>query len=84
MSASDRLLFYTDLEDCLKSSPKSKHLWLESVQIAVHDFTVVDKQTPGQRLVTKKFPQCRPPTTDPQAQPTYTCLTMPAQYQYQP
>eukprot|EP00957_Ditylum_brightwellii_P030722 2328122-Ditylum_brightwellii.AAC.1 len=40
MSASDCLLFHTDLEDHMKSSPESKRLWLESVHIAFHAFTV--------------------------------------------
>eukprot|EP00957_Ditylum_brightwellii_P098072 7470736-Ditylum_brightwellii.AAC.1 len=55
MSASDGLLFHLDLEDCLKSSPESKQLWLESVQIAVHNFTVVHKRTPSQGTVTDFF-----------------------------
>eukprot|EP00957_Ditylum_brightwellii_P019746 1490769-Ditylum_brightwellii.AAC.1 len=55
MSASDCLLFHTDLKDRFKSSPESKRLWLESVQLAVHNFTVVNKQTPSQRLVTNFF-----------------------------
>eukprot|EP00957_Ditylum_brightwellii_P044575 3380048-Ditylum_brightwellii.AAC.1 len=55
MSASDCLLFHTDLEDCLKSSPESKQLWLESVRITVHDFTMVNKRTPSQQLVTNFF-----------------------------
>eukprot|EP00957_Ditylum_brightwellii_P045828 3477074-Ditylum_brightwellii.AAC.2 len=55
MSASDRLLFHLDLEDCLKSSPESKQLWLESICIAVHDFTVVHKRKPSQQTVTDFF-----------------------------
>eukprot|EP00957_Ditylum_brightwellii_P134090 10223150-Ditylum_brightwellii.AAC.1 len=46
MSASDCLLFHTDLEDHLKSTPESKQLWLESVCIAVYDFTVTAPNQP--------------------------------------
>eukprot|EP00957_Ditylum_brightwellii_P084310 6410523-Ditylum_brightwellii.AAC.1 len=55
MSASDHLLFHLDLEDHLKLSPESKQLWLESVRIAVHDFTVVHKRMPSQQTVTNFF-----------------------------
>eukprot|EP00957_Ditylum_brightwellii_P152829 11632973-Ditylum_brightwellii.AAC.1 len=55
MSTSNRLLFYKDLTEHLKSSPKSKQLWLESVKIAIHDFTIVNKRTPSQRAITDFF-----------------------------
>eukprot|EP00957_Ditylum_brightwellii_P067504 5124939-Ditylum_brightwellii.AAC.1 len=66
MPASDYLLFHLDLEDRLKSSPESKQLWLESVRIAVHDFTVVHKRKPSQRTVINFFSTVQ---TDPD-QPT--------------
>eukprot|EP00957_Ditylum_brightwellii_P006807 515897-Ditylum_brightwellii.AAC.1 len=55
MSTSDRLLFYMDLTEHLKSSSKSKQLWLESVKIAVHDFTIVNKRMPSQCVITDFF-----------------------------
>eukprot|EP00957_Ditylum_brightwellii_P004436 336496-Ditylum_brightwellii.AAC.1 len=65
MSASDRLLFHTDLKGGLKSSLESKRLWLESVCIAVHDFTVVNKRTPSQQLVTDFFSTAQTNTIQP-------------------
>eukprot|EP00957_Ditylum_brightwellii_P210983 15365633-Ditylum_brightwellii.AAC.2 len=44
-----------DLAKRLKSSQESKRLWLESVRIAVHDFTVIHKQTPSQWVITDFF-----------------------------
>eukprot|EP00957_Ditylum_brightwellii_P052449 3977546-Ditylum_brightwellii.AAC.1 len=55
MFASDRLLFYLDLTEHLRTSPESKRLWLESVKIVAHDFKVVHKQTPGQSVITDFF-----------------------------
>eukprot|EP00957_Ditylum_brightwellii_P161604 12304080-Ditylum_brightwellii.AAC.1 len=55
MTANDCLLFYANLEDHLKSTLESKQMWLESVCIAVHDFTVVHKCTPSQLIVTDFF-----------------------------
>eukprot|EP00957_Ditylum_brightwellii_P050231 3809040-Ditylum_brightwellii.AAC.1 len=43
MFTSDRLLFSTPLTEQLQTSHECKQLWLESVQIAVHDFIVVHK-----------------------------------------
>eukprot|EP00957_Ditylum_brightwellii_P039903 3020987-Ditylum_brightwellii.AAC.1 len=60
MSTSNRLLFHKDLTEHLKSSLKSKQLWLESVKIAVHDFTIVNKRMPSQRAITDFF--CNTPT----------------------
>eukprot|EP00957_Ditylum_brightwellii_P028111 2122177-Ditylum_brightwellii.AAC.1 len=55
MFASDRLLFHVDLTDWLKSSLEAKQLWLESIRIAVHDFTIVHKRTPSQHIITDFF-----------------------------
>eukprot|EP00957_Ditylum_brightwellii_P156952 11945201-Ditylum_brightwellii.AAC.1 len=55
MFASDRLLFHLDISERLRSSSESKRLWLESVKIAVHDFKVVHKRTPAQRVMTDFF-----------------------------
>eukprot|EP00957_Ditylum_brightwellii_P175685 13377046-Ditylum_brightwellii.AAC.1 len=55
MFASDRLLFSIDLTKWLRSSPESKHLWLEAVKIAIHDFTGVHKCTLSQRVVASFF-----------------------------
>eukprot|EP00957_Ditylum_brightwellii_P110910 8459557-Ditylum_brightwellii.AAC.1 len=55
MFASDRLFFHVDLPDWIKSSPESKRLWLESIRITVHDFTIVHKHTPLQHIITDFF-----------------------------
>eukprot|EP00957_Ditylum_brightwellii_P054824 4155066-Ditylum_brightwellii.AAC.1 len=40
MFATDQLLFHMPLADRLSTSTESKMLWLQSVSIAVYDFTV--------------------------------------------
>eukprot|EP00957_Ditylum_brightwellii_P197682 15060203-Ditylum_brightwellii.AAC.1 len=55
MFTSNRLLFSTPLTEQLRSSPECKHLWLESVQIVVYDFTVVHTRSPSQCAVTDFF-----------------------------
>eukprot|EP00957_Ditylum_brightwellii_P036088 2733730-Ditylum_brightwellii.AAC.1 len=50
-------LFHTSLTDHLNLSSESKHLWLESVKIAVHDFTVIHKCTLDWRVITHFFRQ---------------------------
>eukprot|EP00957_Ditylum_brightwellii_P114856 8758385-Ditylum_brightwellii.AAC.1 len=56
MFTSNRLLFSTPLTEQLQTSHECKHLWLESVQIVVHDFIVVCKRSPSQCVVTNFFP----------------------------
>ena len=41
MFESDRLLFHLPLADRLQTSHESKALWLQSVSIAIHNFTIV-------------------------------------------
>eukprot|EP00957_Ditylum_brightwellii_P164690 12539328-Ditylum_brightwellii.AAC.1 len=41
MFESDQLLFHMPLADRLQTSHESKALWLQSVSIAIHDFTIV-------------------------------------------
>eukprot|EP00957_Ditylum_brightwellii_P201871 15327608-Ditylum_brightwellii.AAC.1 len=65
MFHSDRLLFDISLTDCLNSSQECKRLWLESVKIAVRDFTVVNKQTPTQPAITEFFQWTARPDTQP-------------------
>eukprot|EP00957_Ditylum_brightwellii_P128773 9823250-Ditylum_brightwellii.AAC.1 len=60
MFASDWLLFQLDMTDRLQSSLESKRLWLESIQIAVHNFHVVHKRIPSQRAITDFLPTVTP------------------------
>eukprot|EP00957_Ditylum_brightwellii_P093070 7086567-Ditylum_brightwellii.AAC.1 len=55
MFDTDQLLFHMPLADQLNASTESKVLWLQSVSIAVHDFTVVDERTPCQPTITTYF-----------------------------
>ena len=64
MFASDRLLFQLDMMDRLQLSSESKLLWLESIQIAVHDFRVVHNCIPSQRAITDFFPTVTPNNQD--------------------
>eukprot|EP00957_Ditylum_brightwellii_P023302 1758753-Ditylum_brightwellii.AAC.1 len=64
MFTSDQLLFSTPLTEQLQTSHECNRLWLESVQIVVHDFTMFHKRSPSQQVVTDFFPpieQDRPP-----------------------
>eukprot|EP00957_Ditylum_brightwellii_P048444 3676032-Ditylum_brightwellii.AAC.1 len=45
------------LNDRMNCSDESKALWLKSVHIAVHNFTIVHKCTPQQQVMTDLF-QC--------------------------
>eukprot|EP00957_Ditylum_brightwellii_P122662 9354139-Ditylum_brightwellii.AAC.1 len=56
MLASDCLLFHLDITDRLKISQESKHLWWESVKIALHNYNAVHKCTSSQRVITEFFP----------------------------
>eukprot|EP00957_Ditylum_brightwellii_P138687 10571142-Ditylum_brightwellii.AAC.1 len=51
------------LHDRMNYSDESKALWLESVHIAVHNFTIVHKHTPQQWVMTDFF-QCRRQSED--------------------
>ena len=62
MFSTDQLLFHMSLQDRLLTSPTSKAMWLESVKIAVHDFTIIHKRSPCQRTITDFFQ--RQSTTD--------------------
>eukprot|EP00957_Ditylum_brightwellii_P030610 2319769-Ditylum_brightwellii.AAC.1 len=53
--ATDWLLFHMPLAGCLRCLNESKRNWLESVCIAVHDFTVIHKRSPSQRTITQFF-----------------------------
>eukprot|EP00957_Ditylum_brightwellii_P148667 11318696-Ditylum_brightwellii.AAC.1 len=55
MFETDQLLFHMPLVDRLNTSTESKALWLQSVSIAVHDFTVVHERTPCQPTITIYF-----------------------------
>ena len=43
------------LQERLLTSPASKAMWLESVKIAVHDFTIIHERSPCQRTITNFF-----------------------------
>eukprot|EP00957_Ditylum_brightwellii_P196432 14966519-Ditylum_brightwellii.AAC.1 len=43
------------LADRLNTSTESKALWLQSVSIAIHDFTVIHERTPCQPTITTYF-----------------------------
>eukprot|EP00957_Ditylum_brightwellii_P078303 5953528-Ditylum_brightwellii.AAC.1 len=55
MFESDQLLFLLSLADRLQTLHKAKALWLQSVSIAIHDFTVVHERTPCQPTITTFF-----------------------------
>jgi hypothetical protein len=55
MFESDQLLFHMSLADRLQTSHEAKALWLQSVSIAIHDFTVVHERTPCQPTITSFF-----------------------------
>eukprot|EP00957_Ditylum_brightwellii_P206575 15349062-Ditylum_brightwellii.AAC.2 len=59
----DQSLFLMTLYDRMNCSDESKALWLQSVHIAVHDFTIVHKLTPQQQVMTDFF-QCRRQSED--------------------
>eukprot|EP00957_Ditylum_brightwellii_P031826 2413167-Ditylum_brightwellii.AAC.1 len=48
----DQLLFHMPLQDRLQCNHDAKAMWLESVNIAVHDFTVTHGQSPSQLIIT--------------------------------
>eukprot|EP00957_Ditylum_brightwellii_P060197 4572280-Ditylum_brightwellii.AAC.2 len=64
MFASNQLLFQLDMKDRLQPSHESKRLWLESIQIAVHDFLVVHNRMPSQKAITDFFPTVMPDNPD--------------------
>eukprot|EP00957_Ditylum_brightwellii_P175363 13349533-Ditylum_brightwellii.AAC.1 len=55
MFKTDQLLFHMPLQDQLKYHHDAKDMWLESMKIAVHDFTVVHEQSPSQPTITSFF-----------------------------
>eukprot|EP00957_Ditylum_brightwellii_P096098 7321440-Ditylum_brightwellii.AAC.1 len=55
MFATDQILFNMPLAEYLDTSKESKVLWLESVKIAVHDFTIIHECTPCQCTITDFF-----------------------------
>eukprot|EP00957_Ditylum_brightwellii_P079429 6040476-Ditylum_brightwellii.AAC.3 len=55
MFVTDQPLFHMPLTDRLHTSTESKALWLRSVPIAIHDFTVVHRRTPCQPTITTYF-----------------------------
>ena len=55
VSETDSLLFSKPISELLKMSKPSKQTWLASIQIAVHDFLIIRKQTPTQWAITKFF-----------------------------
>eukprot|EP00957_Ditylum_brightwellii_P186846 14227964-Ditylum_brightwellii.AAC.1 len=63
MDSLDKTLFKKPLEECLQTTPQSKAHWLASVNIVVHDFTVVHGQTPTQLAITYFFPKVSNPTS---------------------
>eukprot|EP00957_Ditylum_brightwellii_P113242 8635727-Ditylum_brightwellii.AAC.1 len=55
MFDTDQLLFHMPLATQLNTSTESKTLWLQSLAIAVHDFTVIHERTSCQPTITTYF-----------------------------
>ena len=68
MAETNQLLFHMPLQDQLQCNHDEKAMWLESVNIAVHDFTVTHGLSPSQSIITSFFQQVsqapQPQTTD--------------------
>eukprot|EP00957_Ditylum_brightwellii_P086653 6593423-Ditylum_brightwellii.AAC.1 len=55
MFETDQLLFHMPRQDQLKCHHDTKAMWLESVKVAVHDFTVVHKRSLSRLTITSFF-----------------------------
>eukprot|EP00957_Ditylum_brightwellii_P111795 8527073-Ditylum_brightwellii.AAC.1 len=65
MLTSNQLLFHMPLAERLQTSQESKTMWLNSVRIAVNDFTIIHDRSPSQQTITDFFQQQAPEDTNP-------------------
>eukprot|EP00957_Ditylum_brightwellii_P095798 7298689-Ditylum_brightwellii.AAC.1 len=57
MFKQDTPLFARDLKDMMTMHSTAKQLWLQAVNIAVHNYTIIYKHTPAQHQITQYFTQ---------------------------
>eukprot|EP00957_Ditylum_brightwellii_P077414 5881634-Ditylum_brightwellii.AAC.1 len=57
MFKQDTRLFARDLKEMMMLQSAAKKLWLQAVDIAVHDYKVINKRTSTQRQITQFFTQ---------------------------
>ena len=55
MFEQDTPLFARDLKEMMTMHSAAKQLWLQAVDIAVHDYKTIHKRTPTQRQITQYF-----------------------------